>query len=114
MSLQRLFVYGTLKKGQNNHHFLKHSNFETSDVIEKTDMYDLGGFPGVVKGKNKVHVESYIVNEKTLQEIDRLEGHPYFYNRQIIRSSSGKKGWIYIFLRDKYLKKENLLTNGIW
>lgn len=48
-------------------------------------MISLGGFPGVAHaGITSITGELYEVNSKTLEQLDRLEGHPDFYHREPI------------------------------
>lgn len=74
--MHKLFVYGTLKKGYGNHGYIGGSKLITqSAVIDGYDMYSLGGFPGVVKGKGTVYGELYEIDDETLGHCDLLEGY---------------------------------------
>ncbi len=79
----RLFVYGTLKKGFHNHHFLKNAKFIDTGIIQG-NLLHLGGFPGLIVSKSDkdyVQGELYEIAEETLPALDRLEGHPDFFRR---------------------------------
>lgn len=110
-----LFVYGTLKRGQHNHHFLTNAQFLGEDVTELA-IYDLGainhtgGFPILVKNGNyKIVGEVYKIDKDILQAIDRLEGHPNFYKREVIKLESGKLAHTYIFTLDREIHDVNII-----
>ena len=106
-------VYGTLKKGFGNHRIIEHCEYIGSDLLEGFDLYDLGPFPGVNKGDNKVFVEIYQVEDKdTKIALDRLEGYPDLYTKDTVQTHFGL-ATIYIYnqqLRDNDL----LLKDGFW
>lgn len=69
-----VFVYGTLMKGQKNHDaFLKEGQYIGAGTIEGYDIYDLGYYPGIIVGTDKVIGEVYRVDEDTERTLDRLE-----------------------------------------
>lgn len=84
-----LFVYGTLKQGFPNENFLKNSEFVSKVEMDCCILFDLGAVPGLKclehTPKNKEHKvigELWLVNDETLQILDKLEGHPNLYERQ--------------------------------
>ena len=80
-----LFVYGSLKKNGHNHVLLKDMKAKfICDMYTKPkyDLLDLGGIPGMVYGTNKIKGEIYLVRD--LDFLDRFEGHPNFYKREIV------------------------------
>ncbi len=85
--MTRVFVYGSLLKGFGNHNLLEDSLFVGDALTEgHFSLLHLGGFPGLVeKGNTSVHGEIYDVDDATLRQLDRLEGHPSFYCRTPIR-----------------------------
>lgn len=104
------FVYGTLKKGYGNHRVLGNSTFigEAISVI-KYELYN-GGFPLAyrsVKGL-KVKGELYcVLNEKVVQDLDRLEGNGHFYTRALrdfehLPSKKLTTAWIYEIPNQNY------------
>lgn len=97
-------VYGSLKKGFGNHRLLgATSEFIGTGITEpKYKMYSLGGFPGLHSGNDRIFVEVYLVDaNKTLPNLDLLEGHPSWYKRtleSIIISPDLKiEAWLYTF-----------------
>jgi gamma-glutamylcyclotransferase (GGCT)/AIG2-like uncharacterized protein YtfP len=84
-----IFVYGTLKRGYYNHRFLKEAEFVcTAFTEDRYLMWDVG-FPLIApprdsdSGDVRGHVagEVYVVDDATLEVLDRLEGHPRNYKR---------------------------------
>lgn len=110
--MNRIFVYGTLKKGFGNHSIISGSRW-LGDTEVKGKIYNLGAFPGakfdedgIVKG------ELYEVNELTLGRLDRLEGHPSFYLRTKVPCNLGVIVEAY-----HYCGKVNskwLIESGVW
>ena len=78
-----VFVYGTLLKGRRNYtHFLAPANPVMRGEINGFVMYELGSFPGIVRGEGKVKGEVYKVTKEQLTRIDRLEGEGSLYIRE--------------------------------
>lgn len=102
-------VYGSLKRGFGNHSILSESKHPlplyTGLTEERYCMYSLGSFPAITKTATAlIEVEVYSVDKSTLSRLDRLEGHPYFYQREEVKivTDTGMTvtAWIY-FLNDK-------------
>jgi len=72
-----VFVYGTLRKGEDNHHLLADSELVAEECHMEGNLYDTGfGYPAItlVPG-NKVYGELYRVSETTLRQLDELEDY---------------------------------------
>ena len=111
----KVFVYGSLKKGYGNHdyHLDKSEFLGKSETLPQYSLFSLGSFPGVIKGGiTPVQGELYAVDEEGLQRLDRLEGHPTFYKREVIETSEGE-AWIYLLPVDRY-KDYPVIENGTW
>ena len=63
-------------------------------------------FPYILKGDNKIKVELYEVNNKTLLNIDKLEGYPHFYNRDIILTDNKEECHIYFMTEHPKIIKD--------
>lgn len=95
-------VYGTLKKNNSNYwHYLADSQYVGSG--ETADKYPLlvKGLPYLIDHKGvgyNVDVDVFNVSEDTLRALDRLEGHPRWYQRKLRDIRVGKqmiKCWVY-------------------
>lgn len=108
----RLFVYGTLKHGFRNHHFLKDATQLEDYSLEGADLLHLGGFPGLVWGTRTVHGEMYEITEDMLPALDRLEGVPYLYVREWVYEHRDFDFLIYLF--NQATGKEKIIESGRW
>ena len=102
--LERVFVYGTLKKGHSNDVYLKDSVFVGEGAINKGYGLYVFGLPFLVKDDKGLgcYGEIYLVSKETLNDLDVLEGHPSIYKRElldIIELDTGHKlkCWCYIY-----------------
>lgn len=116
--IYKLFVYGSLKRGFGNHHFLEESKFvsKITTKISSFRMFSLGGFPGVSLQPNgrKIIGELYEIDDNTLQRIDYLEGNGNFYNRRLIKLDNGDTAWMYI-IDQMYGEDDNFtFVNGLF
>lgn len=73
-----VFVYGTLKRGGENHHFLAGQRFlGEAHTGAGYRLYHLSGYPGMVplaEDREGVTGEVWSVDAACLAELDRLEG----------------------------------------
>ena len=85
-----LFIYGSLKKGFDNHHLLGQYSKRLGKAITvgKFGMFEdsFGNYPYLVSAPyTRVHGELYEIHRKELLEkIDQFEGYPDYYNRRKI------------------------------
>lgn len=97
----RVFVYGTLKKGNSvrglNMFSDRGVDFISDAVTTEAEysLYDLGAFPAVtLGGNNRISGEVWEVNDQMMEVLDSIEGYPDFYNRVITNTTSGP-AWMY-------------------
>ncbi|XP_037045974.1 putative gamma-glutamylcyclotransferase CG2811 isoform X4 [Bradysia coprophila] len=132
-SLSKVFVYGTLKRGQPNHYWLTNSNngfasFLTNGTTK--DKYPLVistqynipfllNNPGI--GKN-IKGEIYEIDSEMLSKLDILEDYPELYDRQIediVTKDGLVPCWVYLLrkfppkLLDKTYLEEYASTNDL-
>jgi gamma-glutamylaminecyclotransferase len=76
MSLHKIFVYGTLKRGFHNNSILGPSEFLGVRLTQRRfTMYDGRQFPYVIpEGNHTIVGELYEVDDKILERLDWLEG----------------------------------------
>ena len=79
----RVFVYGTLMRGQAAHHYLADAEYVGDYTLDGYRMYDLGSFPAIkAEGKGTIYGEVYTIKEDMLPFMDRYEGEGYLYVRK--------------------------------
>lgn len=75
--MNRIFVYGTLKRGESNHGWLMGQRFAGLAMTRPVyRMYDAGGYPGLVKDvENGVSIQGEVweVDAECLARLDELE-----------------------------------------
>jgi gamma-glutamylaminecyclotransferase len=116
----KVMVYGTLRRGQSNFRVMEGGvTFVGNCMMVGAKMFSLGGaFPGVKVDdtlSHAVHGELFIVNdEETIRRMDRLEGHPNFYERQLHKVDTPDEthdAWVYIYQHDTH---GELIASGDW
>jgi gamma-glutamylcyclotransferase (GGCT)/AIG2-like uncharacterized protein YtfP len=96
-SRERVFVYGTLKRGFRNHHLMAEALFVGDFVAHGLRLYDLGPFPmAVAEACFQVQGEVYGVTSQHLEALDRFEGVPRLYQRAKWQLSDGQDAWVYV------------------
>ncbi|MDL4864442.1 gamma-glutamylcyclotransferase family protein [Halomonas elongata] len=99
-------VYGTLKQGLRNHHWLEGATFVGRDHLTTATLYDLGRYPGAKAEPSRgVEVEVYRVDAQILADLDRLEDYRVrapasgMYDRAIHDTAFGP-AWLYLYNPD--------------
>jgi len=124
--MHRLFVYGSLKFGEINHDRIFGSfDIKITPAWTYGELYDLGYFPAMTEGENKVYGELIEFDDiEILRKIDYLEGYREknsifnFYDRKIIQVFTDKNevtAWVYFLNESKIIDSDGeLITSGIW
>lgn len=96
-------VYGTLKQGFNNAHWLNGARRLGSETTRALTLYDIGPYPGAKWQPSKgVTIEVYEVSVGQLAQLDRLEDYRINapaqgeYDRQQIATRFGR-AWVYLY-----------------
>lgn len=108
-----VFVYGTLRRGQSNHHWLSDARWLGEQELEGLLLHDLGPFPMAVPGEGRVAGELYAVSPARLAQLDRLEGYPRLYDRRRWPLADGRATWVYVGRRQQ-VRHAPLLADGVW
>lgn len=109
----KLFVYGTLKRGESNHSYLENAEFLGDDEVENAQLFDLGAYPMMLSGEGIVKGELYYVPLKTVQLLDVLEGHPNYFHQDWLMLKSGTTALVYLG-KKKFALKHPLISSGQW
>jgi gamma-glutamylcyclotransferase (GGCT)/AIG2-like uncharacterized protein YtfP len=116
-----LFVYGSLKKGFDNHHLLSKytQRIGKSITIDKFAMYEdsFGNYPYLTPTPiYRIHGELYLIQRKELLEkLDKFEGSPeYFIRKKIFVKSH--KGVIraYVYMRTDVKVSDDAIPLRVW
>lgn len=111
--MNRLFVYGSLKRGYYNDIYLSSARFLGEHTTrDEFSMYDFGTYPAVSERGNSCIVgEVFAINEHHLASTDQLEWYPDFYQRVLIETEYGE-AWMYI-VNERLCVGKKLLA-GVW
>ncbi len=109
--LYPLLVYGTLMEAGKNHKRIARYFYEKAWVY-KMDLH-VGKYPYAADGEGILYGELYWnIDTKKLHSLDKLEGHPDEYRRELRYVSTNRKknvkAWVYLFPNAKdYPKLES-------
>ncbi|AKQ68193.1 hypothetical protein A176_005105 [Myxococcus hansupus] len=111
----RVFVYGTLLSGEPNHRLLRGARrIGSARTQPRFSLYDYGPFPALAsRGKHAVEGEVYEVDTFILAALDRLEGHPHFYQRTSIALDGAGRVEAYLFPKAR-LTGRPTIKSGCW
>lgn len=106
VSVTLVAVYGTLKRGLENHPVLCHCSHVGNDILETITLYDTGPWPAArTEPSQGILVEVYEIDAVTLQNLDELEDFDEsdydnsLYIRQSVQTAFGP-AWLYLYNRD--------------
>ncbi|MEG2074944.1 MAG: gamma-glutamylcyclotransferase [Victivallaceae bacterium] len=117
MQTVKIIAYGTLMTGERNHHFCDNAVSIEPCTVRGT-LYDTGyGFPAyTIEGEAIIQAELITLPIEYWQDIDRLEGYPRLYTREIVTATfpdgTATEAWIYIMTRLPPQAKP--IKNGNW
>ena len=120
----KLMVYGTLKQGYWNNRLLTNATFLGESVTKNNYiLYDCG-FPMAVVPKGvpdevalPIMGEVFDVDDATLRDCDRLEGHPTFYRRTlvpILREGIEEDVWMYELVSNTGTNRLSNIDNNMY
>lgn len=109
ISLHKVFVYGTLMRGERNHHLLdgegaelvcatQTASAEFQMVVNPSSSSPDKWTPSVYRIADGFHIagELYHVNDKVLDNLDELEAVGVNYDREEIDLHDGTRAWMYL------------------
>ena len=113
--MTKVFVYGTLKKGKPNNYLLQSSELLGESIV-KGQLYYYGmegSFPvAVLEEDGEIKGEVWLVDDKTLTNLDLLEGYPDWYSKSKINTEHGEAYIYHQYNNDKRFFHK--VVNGDW
>ncbi|EDW92630.2 putative gamma-glutamylcyclotransferase CG2811 [Drosophila yakuba] len=123
----RVFVYGTLKRGEPNHHwltkkengqarFLGRGKTETKFPLVVGTRYNIPFLLARPGEGNHIEGEVYEVDQTMLSKLDILEDYPDYYDREqqaiLMEQNESIQCWLYLIRNfpEKMLAKELLIS----
>lgn len=124
MNQHYVFVYGTLRKHESNHHLLKDTTPVALQAWTKGSLFDTGaGYPALKESnKDIVYGELYLVSDEQLRSLDQLEdyfgsGKNNLYDRikQWIFHDTGKiEAYVYVISPKNENSLKAPIKSGDW
>jgi gamma-glutamylcyclotransferase (GGCT)/AIG2-like uncharacterized protein YtfP len=105
--VKQVFVYGTLRPPHAGtaaddsrfyHAIALYVGRSVAARLSHADLYDLGGFPGARPGEGVIHGDLLVVEDRGLDVMDRIEGHPRYFRRERVEVATEDgvvPAWIY-------------------
>lgn len=101
--MNRIAVYGTLKKGRGNSFYLRDAKHVGNGVTAEKYRLCITSLPYLLEEESNsgfnVKVEVYDINDTTFSAVDMLEGHPRFYRRRktniVLSNGKQTEAWVY-------------------
>ena len=95
--MNRVFVYGTLKKGHRNSHFMHGAEFLGHFTTHRIySMYEFEDYPAVcLHSRHAIEGEVYRVSNRRFRMLDDLEWYAHCSQRSEIPTRYGD-AWMYI------------------
>jgi len=93
---QLVFVYGTLRRGKNNHHRMHGAESVGEATVRDHAKTTRVGGPAIVPSRgHEVRGELYRIDARTLRDVDQYES-PEF-ERRPVRLADGRTAWAYVY-----------------
>lgn len=109
--MTKVFVYGTLRKGQMLSNNLLKSNYLGDATVVGT-LFNLGWFPAYVEeGITGVVGEVYEIDHETLERLDVIEGYPDLYKRKKVDTPYGEA---FIYYQERRPSHSEVIESGDW
>lgn len=112
---RRIFVYGTLLEGERDHRLLEGRERLGACTTEPAfHLVDLGAYAALVSGGSTcVAGELYLVDQRTLLEIDVLREVPILFKRVRVRLADGSEAESHVMDADQ-VRGRRRLHHGDW
>ncbi len=110
--LHLVAVYGTLRRGQSNHHLMQGCAMLGQETLAGFCMYDLGPYPAAIPAAGQIVCELYQVNTAQLHQLDQLEDVPREYRREQVATGLGS-AFIYLYQDSEGLQQHPQLEDWL-
>jgi len=109
-----VFVYGTLRPGERNHHYLATAARRGTYITPaQFTLLDTGPYPAALdEGATTLTGDVFAVDDDTFAALDVLEGYPVHYTRRRIDTDFGP-AWIYLWIAEQNPAWPEI-TRGDW
>ena len=98
--MERLFVYGTLKRGEPLHHLLEGARFLGEGRVKGYALYDLGDYPAARPAgpQEAVLGEVYEIEPERLTVLDEVEDEYRRLRVQVeLEDGASLSAWMYVY-----------------
>ncbi|MBP1933221.1 gamma-glutamylcyclotransferase family protein [Ammoniphilus resinae] len=120
-----VFVYGTLRQEESNHHYLAGSTKVAIAARTNGRLVDTSyGYPALFQDSScRVNGEVYKVNDETMRRLDHLEGYygpgnpQNHYERFIVPIETDVKtipAWVYVYAKNRSATNFKQVDEGDW
>jgi gamma-glutamylcyclotransferase (GGCT)/AIG2-like uncharacterized protein YtfP len=93
----RVFVYGTLRRGESNHAVIARARFlGTARTRPEWRRVSIGPYPALAPGGDVIEGELYEVDAALLAALDRVEDVPRLYRRVTLTLEDGTHAEAYV------------------
>ncbi|MEE4249661.1 MAG: gamma-glutamylcyclotransferase family protein [Alcanivoracaceae bacterium] len=109
----QVFVYGTLMRGERNHHWMRGARFVGSaSTPPRFSLWSLGAYPVLCPhGRTRVQGEVFRLTEAHLRYLDILEECPRLYHR---RREATRFGLAWLYYQSSPPPQSRFLPDGNW
>jgi gamma-glutamylaminecyclotransferase len=113
--MHRVFVYGSLQRGEANHRMMADARFiARAHTRPAFDLFDLGSFPAMAtNGRTAISGELYDLDDQVLERLDVFEGCPRLYQREFVALADGTHAEAYVMLR-RVVGHAPRIAHGSW
>ena len=96
ISVDLIFVYGSLKSGRSAHHLLSKAQRQADGCLDGVRLGRSKGYPMLWRGEQAINGEVYRVDPALMQQLDAYEGIPDDYIRLQRQLRDGRMVWVYM------------------
>ena len=94
--MERLFVYGSLRRGQSAHHLMAGARF-LGDATIRGAVVQHGQYPGLIPGDEQIAGELFEIPAELFERLDEYEGPDYHVGQTSVRQGGEESlsAWVY-------------------